>query len=413
MSEAWTVKRLGDVIVPCGTVDPTKEPDRLFRYVDVSGVSNETFEIVEAQTIKGRDAPSRARRQIRSGDVLFATIRPTLKRIAVVPPELDGEVCSTGYFVFRPHNGLDGKFLYYYLFTDGFLEAMEALQTGASYPAVNDAQVKDQKIAFPPLPEQKRIVAILDEAFAGIAAATANAEKNLANARVLFDTYLNSIFNIAPDNWRQKPLNSLVQIKHGFAFKSEYFADSGSYVLLTPGNFYEEGGYRDRGEKQKFYVGEVPDGFILDKGAFLIAMTEQAAGLLGSSIIVPDGDRFLHNQRLGLVCVRPGAPWCNEFFFHAFNTRRFRQAVHDGASGVKVRHTSPDKLGLVEVSFPESIEEQQRIAANLDALLAETRRLARIYKQKLLRLAGLKQAILQQAFSGELTGIKTRHCEAA
>lgn len=297
------------------------------------------------------------------------------------------------------------RYFYHYLNSEHFQLRLMSVADRSAQNGFSKEDIAKFPVLVPPIPEQKRIVAILDEAFAGIAAATANAEKNLANARDLFDTYLNSIFDFTPDHWAQRPLNSLVQIKHGFAFKSEYFMDSGSYVLLTPGNFYEEGGYRDRGEKQKFYVGEIPDGFILSKGAFLIAMTEQAPGLLGSSIIVPQGDKFLHNQRLGLVCVRPGAPWCNEFFFHAFNTRRFRQAVHDGASGVKVRHTSPDKLGLVEVSFPKSIEEQQCIAENLDALLVETRRLAGIYNQKLLRLGELKQAILQKAFSGELTSL--------
>ncbi len=73
-------------------------------------------------------------------------------------------------------------------------------------------------------------------------------------------------------------------------------------------------------------------------------MTEQAAGLLGSPIIVPESDKFLHNQRLGLVTKRPGVPWTNEFFFHVFNTQQVRKNIHASASGVKVRHTSPTRL---------------------------------------------------------------------
>jgi len=91
--------------------------------------------------------------------------------------------------------------------------------------------------------------------------------------------------------------------------------------MLTPGNFYESGGYRDRSDKQKYYCGEIPPGYVLKKDDLLIAMTEQAAGLLGSPILVPESDKFLHNQRLGLVTKKPGVPWTNEFFFHVFNTK--------------------------------------------------------------------------------------------
>ena len=72
-------------------------------------------------------------------------------------------------------------------------------------------------------------------------------------------------------------------------------------------------------------------------------MTEQAAGLLGSPILVQESNKFLHNQRLGLVTQKPGAVWTNEFFFHVFNTPAVRKAIHASASGVKVRHTSPKK----------------------------------------------------------------------
>jgi type I restriction enzyme S subunit len=93
---------------------------------------------------------------------LFATVRPTLRRIALVPEELDGEVCSTGYFVLRSNGKLLQKFIFYFLLRSEFMEEMEKIQTGASYPAVNDKQVLEQIISFPPLDVQKSIVAKLD-----------------------------------------------------------------------------------------------------------------------------------------------------------------------------------------------------------------------------------------------------------
>lgn len=257
-------------------------------------------------------------------------------------------------------------------------------------------------LPVPPLSEQQRIVAILDEAFECIATAKANTEKNLKNARALFDSYLNSVFSQLGGGWAEKPLAELCDIKHGFPFKSEFFVSEGDYVVLTPGNFYESGGYRDRFEKQKFYSGDIPGGYIVDKGDLLVAMTEQAAGLLGSPILVPESNRFLHNQRLGLITKKAGVPWCNEFFFHLFNTKRVRHEIHASASGVKVRHTSPTKIGQVVVSFPSSVAEQQRIVVKLDKLSEETRCIESIYRKKIMALDALKKSILHKAFSGEL-----------
>ncbi len=274
--------------------------------------------------------------------------------------------------------------------------------TGATFPNVSGDSLANLKFIVPPLSEQHRIVGILDEAFDGLARATANAEQNLRNARALFESHLQSIFTQRGKGWEERQLSELCDIKHGYAFEGEFFSSEGDYVVLTPGNFYENGGYRDRGEKQKYYTGPIPRDYVLSKGDLLVAMTEQAAGLLGSPIIVPESDKFLHNQRLGLVTQKPSVPWVNEFFFYVFNTQEVRKAIHDSASGVKVRHTSPTKIGEVVVSFSTSTSEQQAVVSKLNDLDAETQRLEFICRQKLAALDELKKSLLHQAFSGKL-----------
>ena len=274
---------------------------------------------------------------------------------------------------------------------------------GTGVPTLNRNDVHGVPVFVPESPEeQQRIVAILDEAFAGIATARATAEQNRQNARALFESHLQSVFSQRGEGWVEKTLSGLCDIKHGFAFKSEFFTNEGDHVLLTPGNFYESGGYRDRGEKQKYYCGDIPSGFILEKNDLLVAMTEQAAGLLGSPILVPESGCFLHNQRLGLVTGKAGVPWLNEFFFHVFNTQSVRKEIHASASGVKVRHTSPTKIGEVVVAFPASIDEQRSIVSKLEVLREETQRLEALYQRKLEALDELKQSLLHQAFSGTL-----------
>lgn len=104
--------------------------------------------------------------------------------------------------------------------------------------------------------------------------------------------------------WTELKLGDAIRVKHGFAFKGRYFADTGTHIVLTPGNFQEKGGFRPRPGKDRYYNGEIPAGYILDEGDLIIAMTEQGPGLLGSSALIPEEVKCLHNQRLGLVEVQ-------------------------------------------------------------------------------------------------------------
>ncbi|MCA8493565.1 restriction endonuclease subunit S [Burkholderia arboris] len=160
-------------------------------------------------------------------------------------------------------------------------------------------------------------------------------------------------------------LGDLVEIKHGFAFSSQYFQADGPYVLLTPGNFYEEGGFKLRAE-QKHYDGPVPAAFVLKPGDLLVAMTEQGEGLLGSTAFVPDGKPCLHNQRLGLVTSKPGAAVNLRYIYYVLNWRDVRQQIRATSSGAKIRHTSPSRIYAVDIPKPP-IEIQRRIAGILGA----------------------------------------------
>jgi len=338
--------------------------------------------------------------KIRKNDILFC-LRGSLGKFASVGELSEGAIASSLVIV-RPNNSVLNGFIQAYFQSALCSQMIEKFRNGAAQPNLSAGSLKKFQIPIPPLPEQQRIVSILDEAFEGIATAVENAEQNLINARELFESELEAVFANREEGWVERRFMDLCEIKHGFAFKSEYFTNEGEFVLLTPGNFYESGGFRDRGEKQKYYSGEIPEGFILKKGDLLVAMTEQAAGLLGSPILVPASDKFLHNQRLGLVVKKPDIPWLNEFFFHIFNTKRVRSEIHHSATGVKVRHTSPTKIGEVLISFPTSVSDQRAIVSKLDALSEETQRLESIYQQKLAALDELKKSILHQAFSGQL-----------
>lgn len=164
-------------------------------------------------------------------------------------------------------------------------------------------------------------------------------------------------------SWREITLGSVIHVKHGFAFKGALFADHGEYIVLTPGNFNEEGGFRLRPEKDRAYAGDIPEAYVLGENDLIVAMTEQGAGLLGSAALVPQANHYLHNQRLGLVDQIDASVLDKRFLYLLFNTRSVRAQISGSASGTKVRHTAPERIYRVRVQVPD---------VNTQASIAET-----------------------------------------
>ena len=406
MKAGWSTKPLDAVLLKTETINPMLKPKQSFKYVDVSSVSNQSFEITMTQDLLGEEAPSRARKLIRENDVLFATIRPTLQRVAIVPSELDGEVCSTGYFVLRASPEIDPRFLFYSLFTVDFQQQMSALQKGASYPAVTDGEVRSQPISFPKLPAQKRIVAILDEAFDGIATAKANAQKNLQNARELFERHLECSFLQLVTECAQKQLSEVCDLQNGYAFKSTSYIEHSNTLNIRMSSI-RPGGTFDAEHNQRF----LPDSFakefssyLLKDGDLIIAMTDMAGDpkILGVPTLVEGRDdrNFLMNQRVGkLYKFSEGVliPYLR-YFLTSPAIRNFYKSK--GAGGLQINISKGDILSA-KIPVP-SIEIQSAIIAQYDALASEVDNLESLYQQKLAALDELKKSLLHEAFSEKL-----------
>ena len=166
-------------------------------------------------------------------------------------------------------------------------------------------------------------------------------------------------------------LGDLLTIKHGFPFKGELFSDEGEYIVLTPGNFYETGGFKRIIGKEKYYLGTFPREYLCKKGDFIVAMTQQAEGLLGSTAFVPEDNIYLHNQRIGLISVNEQK--ADKYYLdYLFRTNEVRKQIRDSATGSKVKHTSPDRIYDVEV-YVHSLAVQKRIGALLHAIDSKIR----------------------------------------
>lgn len=170
---------LGDVCcASTGTRDPRRSPQEPFIYVDIGAVDNQAKQITAARTLAGRDAPSRARKVIKAKDVIVSMTRPNLNAVAIVPEDLDAEICSTGFGILRATEKVLPEYLFHFVRSSRFVEVASGAVSGALYPAITEGFLRSISIPLPPLEEQRRIVDILNRA-AGIERLRAQASDHL------------------------------------------------------------------------------------------------------------------------------------------------------------------------------------------------------------------------------------------
>lgn len=218
LPDGWVHCSIGEVTLPTTKIDPKSERDREVRYIDISSIDNLRNVVGDTKRFKLRDAPSRARQVVRSGDTLFATVRPYLRNIALVPSCYDREIASTGFSVLRPAEGICPEFLFYKAISSDFVDSVSGQQYGVSYPAVKDEQVRDQELWLPPTAEQYRIVAKIEELFSELDAGI----ESLKKERAKLATYKKAVLRYAFDGrltaqWREDnrailaPLDDLIR----------------------------------------------------------------------------------------------------------------------------------------------------------------------------------------------------------
>ena len=276
---------------------------------------------------------------------------------------------------------------------------IHGLGSGATFPNVSGATLSELKLLFPPLPEQQRIVRILDQAFESITIAKANTEKNLQNARALFESHLQSVFNQSDDGWVERRLGDIAKTQYG---------------LSEPMN--EEG----KGFKI-FRMGEVQDGRLIDTGKMKFVDITQAEfekyklqlrdvlfnrtnsfELVGKTGIFTLPGDYCFASYLVRVLVQPGVI-LSEFLNYFMNSAMFQISVKQKASkSINQANINATILSNEAVRFPVSLEVQRSVVTQLNALRIETQRLESLYQQKLTALDELKKSLLHQAFTGQL-----------
>jgi type I restriction enzyme S subunit len=333
--------------------------------------------------------------QVQEGDILF-TISGSIGRTAVVKKKDLPLLMNTSVVRFRSKTTrLRDDFFFYYLQSEDFLGKLHALSSGTAQKNVGPTHLKTLDVPLPPLTEQQRIVGLLDEAFEGLATAKANAEKNLQNARALFESHLQTVFT------QRGPLALLSDLADEVTdgdHSPPPKAPTG-VPFITISDIDKRTGTIDFSN-----TFTVPDTYFLGLkpskkprvGDVLYTVT---GATLGIPILVREQRDFCFQRHIGLI--RPNATTDSSWLTYALRSPQvFRQATI-GSTGAAQKTVS---LGVLRnLQLPKvKLAEQKQIATKLDSLSEETQRLARLYERKHAALEALKKSLLHQAFTGAL-----------
>ena len=259
MNEAWTWLPLRELTIRGATWNPRADPRPSIRYIDVSAISRDELRIVSEATYSADNAPSRARKIVETGDTIFATVRPTLRRIAQIPASLDGEIVSTAFCVLRPdRQAIDADFLYFATQLESVMAGIASMESGASYPAVRDVDVLNQAVPLPPLPEQREIAAVLNTIRTALlhqARCEVNAtDLKRAAMRELFtrglqsETQKETEIGPVPESWELVSIGNVFEIEQGLSLKGNLANDGEGTPFLRTSNVYW-GAHRTKGRQ--------------------------------------------------------------------------------------------------------------------------------------------------------------------
>jgi type I restriction enzyme S subunit len=300
------------------------------------------------------------------------------------------KICiGRGLAAIRATKLIDKEFLFNFLLKH---ESEIVGNTGAVFNSINKAQIEAIEIPLPPLPEQQRIVSILDEAFAAIAKAKANAEQNLNNAKELFDVYLHKYYTSKEEGWEEKNLKEVAEYFNGLTYSPKDVSNEGIIVLRSSNVQNDELDFDDIVRVNL----TVKEKIIVKDGDILMCSRNGSARLVGKTATIKNLNEEMTFGTFMMIIRSQYNPYLSWFF----KSTDFRNQIK-GGENTMINQITRYMLDDIVLSFPP-IDKQNEIVKKLDALSIEIKKLDTIYNQKINDLEELKKSVLQKAFSGEL-----------
>ena len=391
---AWENATLGDIssLITKGTTPTSigfKFIETGINFIKVESIDlNGNFISSKFASISDQCHESLKRSKLEEGDILFS-IAGALGRTALVTDEILPANTNQAIAIIRLKKNvpITNNFVILALTSGLTTEQIGKNQGGVAQQNLSLGQLKTFEIPLPPLETQARIVSILDSAFADIERARANAEKNLKNARELFDSYLNKVFSQRGEGWKETTLGESCEFSNGKAHEKS-IDENGVFIVVNSKFISQAGAVVKRTNELKHP---------LNIGDIAMVMSDVPNGkALAKCFIVPEENKYSLNQR---ICSIKSDLFFTQFLYYQLNRNPFLLAFDNKGSQANLRK---DEILSCPLWLP-SIEKQQEISSKLDSLMNHTDSLLDAYNNKLASLDELKQSLLQKAFSGELT----------
>lgn len=405
MKAGWQTKMLGEV---CQIKPPKAEARRLFSDMDlVSFVPMEDLGIDQKVLIPTRVKPLSevvgSYTYFADGDVLLAKITPCFEngKLGIAANLSNGiGFGSSEYIVFRPGPLVDKEWLYYFLSRESFrIEGAERMSGAVGHKRVAKEFIDGYPISIPPLPEQQRIVGILDEAFDGIATAKANAEKNLKNARALFESYLQSVFCQRGEGWVEQRLGDLAIFRNGINFTK---SSRGDLVKIVGVKDFKNNFWAPLDNLDTVITdGVLPDSDMLKENDLLFVRSNGNMELIGRSLLIGSVSEKITHSGFTIRARLNGNGLMPKYLCHFLKSNNARREMIDSGIGTNIKSLNQATLSALVIPIPSRVE-QTCIVSQLEAIDVETQRLESIYRRKITALDELKKSLLHQAFAGEL-----------
>lgn len=394
MKKGWELKRLPDIAEYfIGlTYSPKEVSNKGTVVLRSSNIQNDEIDLADIVRVS---RPLKDALKLRKGDILMCS-RNGSKRL-VGKTALIGELpeeMTFGTFM-TVIRGNPNPYLSWFFKSDLFRDQIG----GGENTMINQItkyMLDAIRVPVPPLAEQQRIVGVLDEAFAGLATAQATAEKNLQNARALFESHLQSVFSQRGKGWVETVIGDSIRFID-YRGKTPVKTESG-IRLITAKNV--KMGFLQETPKEfiatESYKGWMTRG-IPKKGDVLFTTEAPLANVAQ----LDTDEKVAFAQRI-IIMQSDATKLDSTFLKYLLLSQPVQQRIRTKGTGATVQGIKASLLKTIEISFPKALDEQKHIVTRLDALAAETQRLASLYQQKLAALAALKKSLLHQAFSGEL-----------
>jgi len=262
------------------------------------------------------------------------------------------------------------------------------------YPSLNLPVIGGIEIFYPEsLPEQQRIVKILDEVFENISKAKENAEKNIQNSKKLFESYLQSYFVKQGSDWVEDRVDNICRVEYGYTEKARINGDY-RFVRITD---TDKNGLLEKDNKMYINKFDSADKYLLSDGDLLMARTGASAGNL---LLFEGKEKAVFASYL--IRIKFSKDISSKLYWYFSKSKLYWDQVKQLSAGSAQPQFNGGALKQIIFLFPKSVSEQQSITAKLDALSAKSKKLESIYKQKIADLEELKKSVLKKAFTGEL-----------